>query len=696
MEAFRYLNPFENSSVHEDDVWGEQSNAAFDVESIHADVSCVLLDDLQHVAATGRTRVRFLVGPPGVGKSHLFSRLHRQIGGQTAFAFASIPPTRPAALPRWVLERVISGLQHKRLVDGGLRSYAQLDALIYRLLMENDPILRNETEDVVREVVTEAGQRERNQYLNNLRNELVGPDFNDELVGALLDVLRPESRRLALRWLSGTANLTEDDLASIGHANPLDDSGVHSLLVLLGRLANLAKLPIVLVLDQLDLMTEPAQIDAFQDLIFTLVDKSYGWYVVTALLRERYEAWLPRFNLPLETRLKAQSGGAMPTIELWLISDKSQKQALLAKRLVSNQLAAARTAHGITSQLYPLVPADIKQLVSNVEPAAPRALLTRAAAVFDRRVRGAEEIPPARRPLAEVIRAEFETRRARISEDSLSVDRAAIADRVAELVRLVALDMGISGLASTVGPLEGTGPGAGTHSIFSSGALALEVLGHHMQRGAAFPNFATRALGLEPGAIFIRAASANISGTKSIALFKQVCERHIFVSLTNPVLADLEALIHLLADMRAGDLRLLDTEPSPTDEAILQAASQLPFLATLPLAQAVRERLSGRSTVVPKEGPQPHIKPPPSIEGSGPDPVSLASKVREIMRPLRWLALERLRWLLRRHHQINLTTDALARLLRSEPYESMFEFYPPTVLTPGLPQILIFVEDDRA
>lgn len=636
------------------------------------------------------------MGPPGVGKSHLFSRLRRQIGSQAAFAFASIPPSRPEALSRWILERVISGLQDKRLIAVELRSYAQIDTLVYRLLIEIDPTLGKATEDEAREVIAKADQNERNRYLNNLRNKLGGPDFNDELVGALLDVLRPESRRLALRWLSGSANLTEDDLTSIGHANPLDDSGVHTLLVLLGRLANLAKLPIVLVLDQLDLMTEPAQIDVFQELIFRLVGKSYGWYVVTALLRERYEAWLPRFNLPLVTWLMAQASGAMPTTELWLVSDKSQKQALLAKRLVSNQLAAARMAHGVTSQLFPLVPGDIEQLVNDVEPVAPRAILTRAAAVFERRVRGAEEIPPARRPLAEVIRAEYETRRARIREDSLSLDRAAIADRVAELVRLVGLDMGIRRLGSTVGPLEGTGPGAGTHSIFSSGDLALDVLGHHMQRGAAFPSFAKRVLNLAPGAIFIRAASANISGTKSTALFKQLCERHTFVSLTNPVLADLEALIHLLADMRAGDFRLLDTEPSPTDEAVLQAASQLPFLATLLLAQVVRERLSGKPTVVPPEGPRPPIKPPPSIEGNGPDPVSLASKIREVMRPLRWLALERLRWLLRRHHQINLTTDVLVRLLRSEPYESMFEFYPSTVLTPGLPQILIFVEDDRA
>src|SRR5712692_10623358 len=81
MEAFRYLNPFEKASVHEDDVWGEQRQNPFDVETIHADVSQVLINDLRRLKAAPGTRVRFLVGPPGIGKSHLFSRLRRQIGG---------------------------------------------------------------------------------------------------------------------------------------------------------------------------------------------------------------------------------------------------------------------------------------------------------------------------------------------------------------------------------------------------------------------------------------------------------------------------------------------------------------------------------------------------------------------------------------------------------------------------------------
>jgi hypothetical protein len=222
MDAFRYLNPFENAAVHEEEVWGEELRDRYDVEAIHADVSRALLEDLRHVTAKQATRVRFLVGAPGIGKSHLFSRLCRQLGGAAAFVLASMPPTRAEALPYWLLERVIAGLQHPRWLDGEQRLFSQLDALIYRLLIKYDPGLQNQTEDVAFEVLDEVEPQDFDHYLADLRNYIRVPDASDELVGGLLQCLRPESRRLALRWLSGSQNLTEEELALIGQAGVLD------------------------------------------------------------------------------------------------------------------------------------------------------------------------------------------------------------------------------------------------------------------------------------------------------------------------------------------------------------------------------------------------------------------------------------------------------------------------------------------
>ena len=688
MEAFRYLNPFENSAVHEEDVWGEGEGDRFDVESIHADVSRVLLDDLRHVAAKGTTRVRFLVGSPGIGKSHLFSRLRRQIAGQAAFAFASIPPSRPQALPFWILERVISGLQHRRLLDGELKSFSQLDALIYRLLMKHDPALQEQTEDLTHEVLSEASSEERDYYLNKLRTSISTPDASDELVHGLLHVLRPETRRLALRWLSGTANLTESDLAAIGQASPLDDGAVRSLLVLIGSLARRARLPLVLVLDQLDLMTEPAQVDAFQDLLFLLIGKSHTWYIVTGLNLPRYEGWLPRFTQPLMSRLQAQSGGSMPTCELLGVSDRAQKQDLLERRLGSTDLAQAREAEGIKSKVFPLLAQDVATLSGSPDAIVPRSLLTQAAALYERRVSTVPEVAPVKRSLSETIRAEYELRRARLAEVNPNLDRAVIADRVADVIRLVARKQGRNRISTAVGPLESSSPGGGTHSVFTLDDRPLHVVGHHMHKGAAFPTFAEKVLKLAPGVLFVRAAAASISGAKSMALMQQLRERHAFIVLSNPDLIELEALAQLLADWRAGDLRSLDTEPPPTDEAVERAALDLPVLDTLPLADAIRTCLAREPAATPPAAP---AEPELTV-----DPLTLVPIVRDIMRPLRWLALERLCWILRRSHRLQLGVEELGRVLRLQPFAGMLELHPAKVLSPGQPQIIIFVEDERA
>ncbi|MGH8555684.1 MAG: hypothetical protein ACREUD_09005, partial [Gammaproteobacteria bacterium] len=126
-EEFLYLNPFLRNSVHESEIWAEEATGFADVESIHAEVSEVLRRDLRTVATHPQhpTRVRFLVGQGGAGKSHLFSRLRRQIGGEAIFAFASNPPTRPAALFRWTLDKIAYGLRHPRVVAGAPKPYSQ-------------------------------------------------------------------------------------------------------------------------------------------------------------------------------------------------------------------------------------------------------------------------------------------------------------------------------------------------------------------------------------------------------------------------------------------------------------------------------------------------------------------------------------------------------------------------------------------
>jgi hypothetical protein len=693
MDDFRYLNPFENAAVHEDEVWGEEQRDRFDVESIHAEVSRALLEDLRHVAAKQATRVRFLVGAPGIGKSHLFSRLRRQLSGAAAFALASMPPTRAEGLPYWLLERVIAGLQHPRWLDGEQRAFSQLDALIYRLLIKYDPGLQNQTEDVAYEVLDGVEPDDFTLYLAEARNLIRTPDANDALVGGLLQCLRPESRRLALRWLSGSSNLSEEELALIGQSNVLDESGVRSLLVLIGQAARMARLPIVLALDQLDLMTQPAQIDAFQDLLLLLLNKSFNWYIVVGLNLPRYEEWLPRFTEPLMTRLTAQGGGAVPILELRGVREQPQKQALLERRLASELLQVARAQHRIDSALFPLSAKDLEQLAGSPEAIAPRSLLTQAATLYERRVQAPGEPAHSKRPLSEAVKVEYELRRARLTAEPTVADRAVIADRVADVVRLVALKQGCRDIKMTTGILEGNSPGAGTHNIFTLDQRQLHVIGHHVHKGGAFPAFVKKALALSPGAIFVRVAAVSTSGARSAVLVQQLRQHHVLVLLTQPELADLDALAQLLADLRAGDLHSLDTDPEPSDAALMQAITELPVFETLPLAQAIQRSLTNPAPRTAAAAPENAVAAAPVAKPSMPAvPPTLVKLVHDIMQPLRWLAVERLCWLLRRQHQLNYSADELGLLLRTPQFEDMLELHPNSVLTPGQPQIIIFLE----
>jgi hypothetical protein len=689
MEAFRYLNPFENAAVHEDEVWGEEQRDRFDVESIHAEVSRTLLEDLRHVAAKQTTRVRFVVGAPGIGKSHLFSRLRRQLSGAAAFVFASMPPTRPEGLPYWWLERVIAGLQHPRWLDGEQRPFSQLDALIYRLLIKYDPGLQNQTEDLAHEVLDEVEPDDFGYYFAELRTLIRTPDANDALIGGLLHCLRPESRRLALRWLSGSSNLSDEELALIGQSTVLDESGVRSLLVLIGQLARLARMPIVMALDQLDLMTQPAQIDAFQDLLLLLLNKSFNWYVIVGLNLPRYEEWLPRFTEPLMTRLTAQGGGAVPILELRGVREQAQKRELLERRLTSELLGEARREHGIVSPLYPLLAADVDLLAARPEAVAPRSLLTQAATLYERRVQAPGEPAAAKRSLDEALKVEYEARRARLSETPTMADRAVIADRVADVVRLVAQRQGCRDIRMTTGILEGNTPGAGTHNIFTLDQRQLHIIGHHVHKGGAFPTFVKKALALPPGAIFVRVAAASTSGAKSAVLLQQLREHHVLVLLTQSDLSDLDALAQLLADLRGGDLRSLDTEPEPSDAAVMQAILELPLFESLPLALAIRHALEHPTTRAAASTP---AAPPLPAAAEPTVPPTLVQLVHDIMQPLRWLAVERLCWLLRRKHQLHYSAEDLGMLLRAAPFEHMLEVHPNTSLAPGQPQIIIFLD----
>lgn len=589
-EELVYLNPFLRNSVHESEIWADEATGFADVESIHAEVSEVLRRDLRTVATHPQhpTRVRFLVGQGGAGKSHLFSRLRRQIGGEAIFAFASNPPTRPAALFCWTLDKIVYGLRHPRVVAGTIKPYSQLEALLYRLLLIHNPVFVETDPDALHEVWSSVSEEEREEYLRSVEQRMVARGYQAPLLRGMLGVFRPETREIAFRWLSGSTNLMIEELQVIGQAQPIEDAEVDALLRLIGDLSHAAATPIVLVLDQLDQMVEPAQIDELQRFLVMVIDQSQNWYVVIGLIEDKFQLWSARLSEALRTRFLAMGGGRLPVMELTLIADAAEKTAVLRQRLGSSPLVALRGEQGISSDIYPLRDSDIDSLVATA-PVFPRALLSLACALYQER---AEAVPRPVESLEARMLAEFEDRRARIDPEAMSVDKASLADRFREAVELVASANGLGPLDARVGPLEQEGPAQGTDTIVTVGGRTLRILAHHVHQGPAFPRFLGRALGLPGGTVLVRDGAVAISGQVTTQRLEEFRKDKQFLHLPRPAIADLFALGEVLAELREGNFGTLPTDPAPTSDNVKAALSEQGWFQQHAFTRAVLASLS--------------------------------------------------------------------------------------------------------
>jgi hypothetical protein len=727
MKDLLYLNPFVANFVHETDIWGEEYGRFLDVASIHADAFATLRADLLAVAGDPKhtTRVRFLVGMGGSGKSHLFSRLRRHVGEGAIFAFASNPPTRSSALLLWALDKVVLGLRRPRLVAGELKPYSQLEALLYLLLLKQGLGLEEDTLDELHGFWAGVSEATREDFLGRVHGKLVAQGYEAQSLRGMLGVLRPDTREAAFRWLSGSTNLLDEELHALGQQHTIEDDQAQELLKRLGRLSRLAEAPLVLVLDQLDLMTAPEQIDELQRLLFTLINESHHWFVVIGLVEDKFALWSSRLTEALRTRLKGPDG-ELPFVELQHLTDPAQKEALIRQRLSTPELAAARVAAGATDDAFPLSAADCASLASR-EPIFPRDLLAKASAVYSLRVRsqGVVVRPPQEPEALEArIHLEFRERRERLDPAQLSLEKASLADRICEAVDLLARALDLGPVRSEVGPLEKDHRYKGTDAVVSIGARSLRIVAHHVHRGSAFPSFLRQVAGLPRDTLLVRDGAAGISGEVTTRLLGEF--RGTFLHLPRPALADLAAMGEVLAEMREGNFASMDTTPEPTEDNVRAALSTLPWVTQGPLAQAVmgvlrpeakrqapniarvpdrvarpRGTVPGRPSGSEVRGPTPAetglpapAPSPPAGEPSPPAPAtSLAAAVEAHLRAARWLMFERLRlWLTRQ--QVVASAESLRAALESPPLSKTILRYPSTVRVADEVQILVWNGDD--
>lgn len=383
MSPYVALNPFAVTSVGENDLWNAAS--LLDVPDIHSAAFCVLKNTVDQVRAQKRSQVRFVRGAGGSGKSHLFARLHRVCADGIFYAYAPNPPLQPEALEQFVLSRFVTSLRHPARTAEGKAPYSQLRLLAYALLK---PVVEQnftfpELHDAWAEICLDTRKEMIHQAVQILEND--HPMVPRSVLRCLLTVLREDKEHLAAQWLSGAAYLTASELKYLGVTEPLQRGEMGPVIQLFGKLASQAGSPVVLVLDQLDLIATPPQFDEMQRLLFSLIDQSENWVVLIGVVAERFAMWDAALTQALRGRIGvpdayAPLGFRLPVIDMLPIGNE-QKRQLLACRLEAAPLAEQRQKDGISSAIHPLVEEDIARLTAG-GAIFPRHLLAAAAEVY--------------------------------------------------------------------------------------------------------------------------------------------------------------------------------------------------------------------------------------------------------------------------------------------------------------------------
>ncbi len=631
--TYRRLNPFVNSSVGENEIWGGENGDFCDVESIHASAFDDLWRDIEQVNADHETRARFLVGAAGTGKSHIFARLRRKMSrGQ--FTFVSNPPTDHWAIKRYILSKVMSGMRRPLLTQSGPSPYSQLQRVVYKLLKRISrypglPVdhIHRAWAGVLRE---DYYPTEEELFTNRLEN-VAEMDIPLHVRRVLFRVLDEEKRSLAISWLSGSQVLTDHDYEQLGVSGPLEGQEITDVLKWLGSLSMEAG-PIVLVLDQLDGLRQDEQIGEIESLMIDLKDSAKNWFVIVGLLAEKFNWWWNEvLSDPFKTRF-ATAGSSIVSSLSELTSDEARE--LLLKRLCSQALHTQRRRDGIDDQYYPMHQETVEAL-SESGASSPRSLLQQAADAYVKTVSG---IQPPRRDLSAFLEDTFFDIRDQLGEDDLTVDTNVIADRIRELFSLISLAHTGTELEPETGPLHSEMPNfRGSDRLYECNGEKIRVVGHDVQQTSAFPAVLTRIVNAPAWTMLVRDARIPATGKATTKLLNEFQQDNVFLHLPLEEIKNLHALGALLAKMNEGDFEHEQTDPEPTEENILRCLAQQRALVDLDLAQHFVRLAGFEPEIEPPEPPIPPPEPPPDTP-----PPDMIQVILRIMERERWLAFERL------------------------------------------------------
>jgi len=307
-------------SLHADP-WAEQF---VDLPSLNASASDAIERSIAKTRTVARSEPQGLrssslvvLGPPGAGKTHLFSRLRRRLGPRAVFVHLR-PLVHMEVTPRFVLGEVVKQLGY---VTHGASGVPQAHTLVGSLLahLQGKGVFFPNTFLAECEALSDA---ERDEQLELAVEQVLGiwQEADESYLRRLLQVPFAKSgamQRALLAWLSGRdCDVTQ--LQRVGATASLGEEMALSALRTLSAVASLGA-PIVLVFDQLENLVDAegpgARLLAYANLTAELIDSMRGLVLVHMALDTEWSRGIePSLNLSQRSRLlMAQETLSLPT-----------------------------------------------------------------------------------------------------------------------------------------------------------------------------------------------------------------------------------------------------------------------------------------------------------------------------------------------------------------------------------------------
>ena len=319
-------------SLHADP-WAEQF---VDLPALNASASNAIEASIAKMRAVARAEPQSLrssslvvLGPPGAGKTHLFSRLRSRLGPKAVFVHLR-PLVHMEITPRFVLGEIVKQLGY---VTHGGSGLPQAHALVGSLLAH----LSGQTVFFPSAFLAECeslSDVEREDRLDAAVEQVlaVWQEADESYLRRLLQVPFAKTtamQRALLAWLSGRdCDVTQ--LQRIGATASLGEEMALSALRTLSAVASLGA-PIVIVFDQLENLVDAegpgSRLLAYANLTAELIDSMRGLVLVHMALDTEWARGIePSLNLSQRSRLlMARETLALPSskereelLRLWI------------------------------------------------------------------------------------------------------------------------------------------------------------------------------------------------------------------------------------------------------------------------------------------------------------------------------------------------------------------------------------------